>query len=198
MKKLYLALAACALCIFSAHAQSESVPRYKGFALGALAAGNYALGDYADVAKWNAGGALAAEITFPTNFSKADVGLSVEAGVAHVFPNTTSRLEKENDGSFYAGLWLRLPFSLGKQWFAFQPEVSYGGAVRLTERKSESGTNTYIDQAVRVRASLRYIPHGCPRLELVLAPQYTLSPEKDYLIHQAGCVAGAVWHFSQK
>ena len=167
--------------------------RFKGLAVGAYGTGDFMLGDYADVAKGDAGGGLLLEYTI-LNFEKIDFGGSVRAEFFHIFPKSDSALKSENDFAFTGGVFLRVPFGQ----FAFQSEFAYGALIRLANGEDGSDKNgTYIDQIIRVATGLRWNPSFTRNLEIELAPTFSLIPEDKHLLLEAGGRLGAIWHFGK-
>mgnify|MGYP007069880957 CR=1 FL=1 len=188
MKKLALFFALLAACV---PLLAES-PRFTGLALGVYGTGGYMLGDWADIARADAGGGIALEATL-VRLGAVDFGASGRAEAARVFPNDDGLLERETDFCATAGVFLRIPFG----HFAFQPEIAYGALVHAANGKTGARTDgVYCDQIVRASAGLRFVPPFAPRLEIEFAPVYSFSPEESHLLHKAGGRLGGVWHFS--
>ncbi len=182
---------------------SDEVPRYTGFAVGAHFLNQYALGDWADFATANIGAGLDAEYTLPVFLPKnIDWGISGSAEFAHVFPKADGTLKSDDQLNFSLGAWMRLPFLLAGQTFAFQPELSYG--LILHHAKGQNGSTVdgrFIDSSLSLALGLRYIApvDSLKNLEFEFAPTYTFSPEKESKsVNYLGFRLGAVWHFDRK
>lgn len=182
---------------------SDEVPRYTGFAVGAHFLNQYALGDWADFATANIGAGLDAEYTLPAFLPKnIDLGASLRGEFAHVFPKADGTLKSDDQLNFSLGAWMRLPFLLAGQTFAFQPELSYG--LILHHAKGQNGSSVdgwFSDSALSLALGLRYIApvDSLKNLEFELAPTYTFSPEKENRsMNCLGFRLGAVWHFDAK
>lgn len=182
---------------------SDEVPRYTGFAVGAHFLNQYALGDWADFATANIGAGLDTEYTLPAFLPKnIDLGASLRGEFAHVFPKADGTLKSDDQLNFSLGAWLRLPFMLAGQTFAFQPELSYG--LILHHAKGQNGSSVdgwFSDSALSLALGLRYMAsvESLKNLEFELAPTYTFSPEKENRsMNYLGFRLGAVWHFDAK
>lgn len=199
MKKLLAILFATAL-LTAAGAQETDLPRYTGFAVGAHFLNQYAVGDWADYAKANIGGGISAEYTIPLELpANLDLGASVRAEAAHTLLKSDSPLESDNELRFGAGVWLRVPFALAGQAFAFQPEVAYLYDLHHAEGKDGAKTDGwYGDSTLSIALALRYTLPPLTNLEVELAPLYTVALEKEgNSVHNLGFRLGAVWHINK-
>ena len=180
----------------------SAVPRYTGFSVGAYFLNQYALGDWSDFANANIGGGLGAEYTLPQFLPfNIDLGASIRSEFAHVFPKSGSTLKSDDQLNFSLGAWLRFPFLLAGQSFAFQPELSYG--VILHHAKGQNGSAVdgwFTDSTLTLALGLRYTARAefLKNIEFELSPVYTFSPEKENkIVNYLGFRMGAVWHFNK-
>lgn len=206
MKRLFIVLLflfAGTILIAQEDTQSKDlqIPRYQGFAAGGGLFTQFPLGDYSDFALMNLGGSLAGEYTMPFELgSNIDLGLTLRAEFAHVFPKNDTPLKSDEELRAFGAVWVRIPFMLGSQFFAFQPEVG-GGLSTFFSKYEVSGTQksgTYVSPLINAALSLRWIPKAMQKLELEAAPLFTIVPEKRKSTMMLGLRLGAVWHFQQK
>ena len=201
MKRLLILL----LYIFTGaflFAQEDSVPpRYQGFAFGGGLFTQFPLGDYSDFAAMNLGASLAGEYTLPLELgNNVDLGLALCAEFGHVFTKSGTPLKADEELRGFAAFWTRIPFMLGNQFFAFQPEVGAGVSTFFSkyEVSGKEKKATYISPLVSTALSFRWIPQSLQKLEIEAAPLLTLVPEKDKATMMLGLRLGAVWHFQMK
>lgn len=201
MKRLLILL----LYIFSGaflFAQEDSVPpRYQGFAFGGGLFTQFPLGDYSDFAAMNLGVSLAGEYTLPLELgNNVDLGLALRAEFGHVFTKSGTPLKADEELRAFAAFWTRIPFMLGNQFLAFQPEVGAGVSTFFSkyEVSGKEKKATYISPLVSTALSFRWIPQSLQKLEIEAAPLFTLVPEKDKATMMLGLRLGAVWHFQMK
>lgn len=201
MKRLLILL----LYIFTGaflFAQEDSVPpRYQGFAFGGGLFTQFPLGDYSDFAAMNLGASLAGEYTLPLELgNNVDLGLALCAEFGHVFTKSGTPLKADEELRGFAAFWTRIPFMLGNQFFAFQPEVGAGVSTFFSkyEVSGKEKKATYISPLVSTALSFRWIPQSLQKLEIEAAPLFTLVPEKDKATMMLGLRLGAVWHFQMK
>ena len=205
MKRFFL-IVSCLLLTFALSAQElqdekESPPRYQGFAAGGDLLTQFALGDYSKFALMNLGGSLAGEYTLPLELPRnMDLGLALRADFAHVFVKADTALKTDEEIRAFGAAWLRIPFMLGNQFFAFQPELGGGLSVFLSkyEIKGESKSNTYLSPLISIAPSFRWIPERLQKLEVEAAPLFTIVPEKEKATMMLGLRLGAIWHFQLK
>ena len=183
-------------------AQEDSVsPRYQGFAFGGGLFTQFPLGDYSDFAAMNLGASLAGEYTLPLELgNNIDLGLALRAEFGHVFTKSGTPLKADEELRAFAAFWTRIPFMLGNQFFAFQPEVGAGVSTFFSkyEVSGKEKKATYISPLVSTALSFRWIPPSLQKLEIEAAPLFTLVPEKDKATMMLGLRLGAVWHFQMK
>lgn len=183
-------------------AQEDSVPpRYQGFAFGGGLFTQFPLGDYSDFAAMNLGASLAGEYTLPLELgNNVDFGLALRAEFGHVFTKSGTPLKADEELRAFAAFWTRIPFMLGNQFFAFQPEVGAGVSTFFSkyEVSGKEKKATYISPLVSTALSFRWIPPSLQKLEIEAAPLFTLVPEKDKATMMLGLRLGAVWHFQMK
>ncbi len=204
--KRFLLIVSCLLLTFALSAQElqdekESPPRYQGFAAGGDLLTQFALGDYSKFALMNLGGSLAGEYTLPLELPKnMDLGLALRAEFAHVFVKADTALKADEEIRAFGAAWLRIPFMLGNQFFAFQPELGGGLSVFLSqyEIKGERKSNTYLSPLISITPSFRWIPEPLQKLEVEAAPLFTIVPEKEKATMMLGLRLGAIWHFQLK
>ena len=193
------AFAAVLAAFVAIEVQSQAV-RYQGLAAGAGIKNQYSVGDWADYSPANLGITAFAEYTLPEFLPKSmDMGASLHIDYDHSF--TKGTLERYEGVTASAGLWLRIPFAIKNQSFAFQPEVSYG--VNFAMAKGKDGTDTnglYLSQAICVAPALRYVApvEALKNLEFEFSPLWTIMPQKGGgLIQTIGFRFGALWHFGK-
>ena len=159
------------------------------------------LGDYSDFAAMNLGASLAGEYTLPLELgNNVDLGLALRAEFGHVFTKSGTPLKADEELRAFAAFWTRIPFMLGNQFFAFQPEVGAGVSTFFSkyEVSGKEKKATYISPLVSTALSFRWIPLSLQKLEIEAAPLFTLVPEKDKATMMLGLRLGAVWHFQMK
>ena len=128
-----------------------------------------------------------------------DMGASVRIDYDHSF--TKGTLERYEGVTASAGLWLRIPFAIKNQSFAFQPEISYG--LNFAFAKGKDGTaldDLYLSQSICVAPALRYVApaEALKNMEFELSPLWTIMPQRDGgLIQTIGFRFGALWHFGK-
>ena len=183
-------------------AQEDSVPpRYQGFAFGGGLFTQFPLGDYSDFAAMNLGASLAGEYALPLELgNNIDLGLALRAEFGHVFTKSGTPLKADEELRAFAAFWTRIPFMLGNQFFAFQPEVGAGVSTFFSkyEVSGKEKKATYISPLVSTALSFRWIPPSLQKLEIEAAPLFTLVPEKDKATMMLGLRLGVVWHFQMK
>ena len=206
MKKTYAVLLGALFSFIPLSAQSfelfsDDVPRYEGFAAGIFGLNQYALpmGGWGDYAVANAGGGFGLEYTLPAFLpGNIDLGLSLNAQVSYTFPKKDSTLKSHNDLRTYAGFFFRVPFVLGGQYFAFQPEIGYGADLNyITAHNGSNAKGLYIDHLITFTPSLRFIPkaQALSTLEFELSPYWSYSPEADNnAVNNVGARIGIIWH----
>lgn len=198
MKRLFIFLSILFLS-FNLFAENTSeVPRYKGFAIGGDVFGQFPIGDYSQFANASLGVSLAGEYTFPLNLPKnMDLGAGLHAEYGHVFPKSNVALKSDEEIRAFANIWLRIPFRLFNQYFAFQPEVGGGISTFFTKYQSKETEKsaTYISPFISIAPSIRWIPAALQNLEVELAPVFTIVPEKEKSTNMLGLRLGAIWHF---
>lgn len=112
MKRLFICTAVLFICISLFAENTSSLPRYKGFAIGGDAFGQFPIGYYSKFANANIGLSLAGEYTFPLNLPKnMDLGGGLRAEYGHVFPKSDVNLKSDEEIRAFANIWLRIPFS---------------------------------------------------------------------------------------
>lgn len=201
MKRLFIILTFLFVSSFLIAQENKQVPRYQGLAAGGGLFAQFPLGDYADFALLNLGGSLVGEYTLPFNFgNNIDLGLSVRAEFAHVFPKAGTPLKSDEEFRAFGAFWTRFPFTLGNQFFAFQPEI--GGGVSTFFTKYESSgvekSGTYLSPFISAALSFRWIPKTLQKLEVEAAPLFTIVPEQNKATMMLGLRLGAIWHFKMK
>ena len=201
MKRLLILLSFIFAGVFL-FAQEDSVPpRYQGFAFGGGLFTQFPLGDYSDFAAMNLGASLAGEYTLPLELgNNVDLWLALRAEFGHVFTKSGTPLKADEELRAFAAFWTRIPFMLGNQFFAFQPEVGAGVSTFFSkyEVSGKEKKATYISPLVSTALSFRWIPPSLQKLEIEAAPLLTLVPEKDKATMMLGLRLGAVWHFQMK
>ena len=201
MKRLFICISILFFGIALFAEDNSELPRYKGFAIGGDVFGQFPIGDYAQFANANIGLSLAGEYTFPLNLPKnMDLGIGIRAEYGHVFPKSDTSLKSDEEIRAFANLWLRIPFKLFNQYFAFQPEVGGGISNFFTKYqiKETEKSGTYLSPFISVVPSLRWIPSSLQKLEVEFAPIFTIVPEKDKTTNMLGLRLGAIWHFEMK
>lgn len=201
MKRLFIIFTFLFAGSFLIAQENKQVPRYQGLAAGGGLFAQFPLGDYADFALLNLGASLAGEYTLPVNFgNNIDLGLAVRAEFAHVFPKAGTPLKSDEEFRAFGAFWTRFPFSLGNQFFAFQPEI--GGGVSTFFTKYESSgvekSGTYLSPFISAALSFRWIPKTLQKLEVEAAPLFTIVPEQNKATMMLGLRLGAIWHFKMK
>ena len=177
---------------------SDDAPRYTELAVGVFGTNQYGLGGWGDFAPVMAGGGVSVEYILPAFLPKnLDLGFSIHADYAHIFPNKNSTLKRDDDFGASFAVWMRLPFLLFGQNFAFQPEFGYGVIFHNAEGQNGSKVDGwYTDSVVSVAPAIRWIPQKLDALEIEAAPLYTFAAEKEgHSLNQMGFRLGAVWHF---
>lgn len=199
MKRLFIFISILFFLSFTLFAENTSeVPRYKGFAIGGDVFGQFPIGDYSQFANANLGVSLAGEYTVPLNLPKnMDLGAGFRAEYGHVFPKSNVALKSDEEIRAFANIWLRIPFRLFNQYFAFQPEVGGGISTFFTKYQSKETEKsaTYISPFISIAPSIRWIPAALQNLEVELAPVFTIVPEKEKSTNMLGLRLGAIWHF---
>lgn len=182
--------------------EASEVPRYKGFAAGGDVLTQFAIGDYSNYAIANLGLSLAGEYTFPIELpASMDLGAALRAEYAHVFPKADTILKSDEELRFFAVMWLRIPFILGGQYFAFQPELGFGISNFFTTFKTPDGNekrDSYLSPLISITPSVRWIPKAVQQLEIEVAPVFSIVPEKDNATMMLGARLGAIWHFDTR
>ena len=187
---------------FFIFAEEDSlVPRYEGFAAGGGLFAQFPLGDYSDFSMLNLGASLAGEYTLPLELGNdIDLGLAARAEFAHVFPKSGAPLKSDEELRVYGALWTRVPFMLGNQFFAFQPELGAGLSTFFSkyEVSGSQKSGSYVSPLISAALSLRWIPRSLSKLEVEAAPVFTIVPEKEKAAMMLGLRLGAIWHFQMK
>ena len=210
MKKNLLSLLAALLVVSSLAAQEEAstkepslvffsdeVPRYTDLAVGVFGTNQYGLGGWGDFAPAMLGGGISLECTLPEFLPKnLDLGFSIHVDYAHIFPNKDSTLKRGDDICAIFAVWLRIPFLLFGQRFAFQPEFGYGVIFHNAEGQNGSkGTGWYKDSVISVAPAFRWIVPKLDTIEIEAAPLYTFATEKENRsLNQLGFRLGIIWH----
>lgn len=201
MKRLFICILILFLGVALFAEKNSDLPRYKGFAIGGDVFGQVPIGDYAQFANANIGLSLAGEYTFPLNLPKnMDLGIGIRAEYGHVFPKSDTSLKSDEEIRAFANIWLRIPFRLFNQYFAFQPEVGGGLSNFFTKYQiDETEKNgTYLSPFISIAPSFRWIPSALQNLEVELTPLFTIVPEKEKTTNMLGLRLGAIWHFEMK
>lgn len=201
MKRSFICISIIFLGVALFAEKNSDLPRYKGFAIGGDVFGQVPIGDYSQFANANIGFSLAGEYTFPLNLPKnMDLGAGIRAEYGHVFPKSDTSLKSDEEIRAFANLWLRIPFKLFNQYFAFQPEVGGGISYFFTKYqiKETEKSGTYLSPFISIAPSLRWIPSSLQKLEVEFAPIFTIVPEKDKTTNMLGLRLGAIWHFEMK
>lgn len=201
MKRLFICISILFLGVALFAEKNSDLPRYKGFAIGGDVFGQFPIGDYSQFANANIGLSLAGEYTFPLNLPmNMDLGAGIRAEYGHVFPKSNTSLKSDEEIRAFANIWLRIPFKLFNQYFAFQPEVGGGLSTFFTKyqiNESEK-SGTYLSPFISIAPSLRWIPSSLQKLEVEFAPIFTIVPEKEKSTNMLGFRLGAIWHFEMK
>lgn len=201
MKRLFICISILFLGVALFAEKNSDLPRYKGFAIGGDVFGQFPIGDYSQFANANIGLSLAGEYTFPLNLPmNMDLGAGIRAEYGHVFPKSNTSLKSDEEIRAFANIWLRIPFKLFNQYFAFQPEMGGGLSTFFTKYQiNETEKNgTYLSPFISIVPSLRWIPSSLQKLEVEFAPIFTIVPEKDKTTNMLGLRLGAIWHFEMK
>ena len=201
MKRLFICISIYFLGVALFAEKNSDLPRYKGFAIGGDVFGQFPIGDYSQFANANIGLSLAGEYTFPLNLPmNMDLGAGIRAEYGHVFPKSNTSLKSDEEIRAFANIWLRIPFKLFNQYFAFQPEVGGGISNFFTKYqiKETERNGTYLSPFISIAPSLRWIPSALQNLEVELAPLFTIVPEKEKTTKMLGLRLGAIWHFEMK
>ena len=179
MKKLVLFLMLVMAVYFAAFAEESdnAVPRYEGLAIGGNITSQYALGKFSPYVTGDFGFGLSGELTFPAFLpANIDLGASMRVSFTHWFAREGNGLEALDGLSFQPGVFLRIPFTLGEQWFAVQPEVGYG--LRWHTVTPTPGftrvKSSYLEGEMNVALGLRWIPKSMPQLDVEAAPLYSI------------------------
>ncbi len=201
MKRLFICISIIFLGVALFAEKNSDLPRYKGFAIGGDVFGQVPIGDYSQFANANMGLSLAGEYTFPLNLPmNMDLGAGIRAEYGHVFPKSNTSLKSDEEIRAFANIWLRIPFKLFNQYFAFQPEVGGGLSTFFTKYQIDETEKdgTYLSPFISIAPSLRWIPSALQNLEVELAPLFTIVPEKEKSTNMLGLRLGAIWHFEMK
>ncbi len=187
--------------------EQTRIIRYKGFAFGGDVLMQFTAGDYSDFAVMNLGLSAAGEYTIPLDLANnMDLGISARLDFAHVFPKTDSILNSDEELRIYGGMWLRIPFILKNQIFAFQPELGIGLSTFFTNY-TEKGIKAYYDKEVtetysnilfNIAPSLRWIPSQIKNLEVEASPLFSIIPENKKTSELIGFRLGGIWHLNIK
>lgn len=201
MKRLLFFILLVFIAFFIFAEEGSQVPRYEGFAAGGGLFAQFPLGDYSDFSMLNLGASLAGEYTLPLELGNdIDLGLAARAEFAHVFPKSGAPLKSDEELRVYGALWTRVPFMLGNQFFAFQPELGAGLSTFFSkyEVSGSQKSGSYVSPLISVALSLRWIPRSLSKLEVEAAPVFTIVPEKEKAAMMLGLRLGAIWHFQMK
>lgn len=201
MKRFLIVISFLSLCFLCSAEDNSSIPRYKGFAAGGDILSQFAIGDYSKFAIMNLGASLTGEYTIPLELPKnMDLGLAVRADFAHVFVKSGQKLKSDEEIRAFGAAWLRIPFVLGNQFFAFQPEIGGGLSVFLSNYESggQIKSGTYLSPLISIAPSFRWIPPKLQQLEVEASPLFTLVPENSKATTLLGLRLGAIWHFQMK
>lgn len=201
MKRLLFFILLVFIAFFIFAEEDSQVPRYEGFAAGGGLFAQFPLGDYSDFSMLNLGASLAGEYTLPLELGNdIDLGLAVRAEFAHVFPKSGAPLKSDEELRVYGALWTRVPFMLGNQFFAFQPELGAGLSTFFSkyEVSGSQKSGSYVSPLISAALSLRWIPRSLSKLEVEAAPVFTIVPEKEKAAMMLGLRLGAIWHFQMK
>lgn len=201
MKRLFIFFSFLFAGSFLIAQEELKVPRYQGLAAGGGLFSQFPLVDYSEFALLNLGGSIAGEYTLPFEFvNNIDLGLAVRAEFAHVFPKAGTVLKSDEEFRAFGALWGRFPFTLGNQFFAFQPEIGGGISTFFTkyEASSVEKNGTYLSPFISAALSFRWIPKTLQKLEVEAAPLFTIVPEQNKSTMMLGLRLGAIWHFKMK
>ena len=199
MKKLVLFLMLVMAVTFAAFAEESdnAVPRYEGLAIGGNITSQFALGKFSPYAIGDFGFGLSGELTFPAFLpANMDLGASLRVSFTHWFTKEGKGLDALDGLSFQPGVFLRIPFVLGDQWFAVQPELGYGlrwHTVTPTPGFARVKTS-YLEGELNLAVGLRWIPKAMPQLDVEFAPLYSLWFEnKNNLLSAFGFRLGVMY-----
>ncbi len=201
MKRLFIFFSFLFAGSFLIAQEELKVPRYQGLAAGGGLFSQFPLVDYSEFALLNLGGSIAGEYTLPFEFvNNIDLGLAVRAEFAHVFPKAGTVLKSDEEIRAFGAFWGRFPFTLGNQFFAFQPEIGGGISTFFTkyEASSVEKNGTYLSPFISAALSFRWIPKTLQKLEVEAAPLFTIVPEQNKTTMMLGLRLGAIWHFKMK
>ena len=201
MKRLLFFILLVFIAFFIFAEEDSQVPRYEGFAAGGGLFAQFPLGDYSDFSMLNLGASLAGEYTLPLELGNdIDLGLAARAEFAHVFPKSGAPLKSDEELRVYGALWTRVPFMLGNQFFAFQPELGAGLSTFFSkyEVSGSQKSGSYVSPLISAALSLRWISRSLSKLEVEAAPVFTIVPEKEKAAMMLGVRLGAIWHFQMK
>lgn len=176
---------------------SDDVPRYTKLAVGIFGSNQYGLGGWGGFAPVMLGGGVDIEYALPLNLkNNLDFGLAAHIDYTHIFPNKDSTLKRDDDIGAVFSAWLRIPFLMFNQRFAFQPEIGYGLIFHNAEGQNGSTAHGwYMDQVTYLAPSVRWIPPKLDTLEIEVAPFYTFAPEQyNHTLNQLGFRVGLIWH----
>ena len=201
MKRLFIFFSFLFAGSFLIAQEELKVPRYQGLAAGGGLFSQFPLVDYSEFALLNLGGSIAGEYTLPFEFvNNIDLGLAVRAEFAHVFPKAGTVLKSDEEIRAFGAFWGRFPFTLGNQFFAFQPEIGGGISTFFTkyEASSVEKNGTYLSPFISAALSFRWIPKTLQKFEVEAAPLFTIVPEQNKSTMMLGLRLGAIWHFKMK
>lgn len=201
MKRLFIFFSFLFAGSFLIAQEELKVPRYQGLAAGGGLFSQFPLVDYSEFALLNLGGSIAGEYTLPFEFvNNIDLGLAVRAEFAHVFPKAGTVLKSDEEIRAFGAFWGRFPFTLGNQFFAFQPEIGGGISTFFTkyEASSVEKNGTYLSPFISAALSFRWIPKTLQKLEVEAVPLFTIVPEQNKSTMMLGLRLGAIWHFKMK
>ena len=201
MKRLLFFILLVFIAFFIFAEEDSQVPRYECFAAGGGLFAQFPLGDYSDFSILNLGASLAGEYTLPLELGNdIDLGLAARAEFSHVFPKSGAPLKSDEELRVYGALWARVPFMLGNQFFAFQPELGAGLSTFFSkyEVSGSQKSGSYVSPLISAALSLRWIPRSLSKLEVEAAPVFTIVPEKEKAAMMLGLRLGAIWHFQMK
>ena len=127
MKKLFVIVGIVSvMCAAVQTASAQEKLRYEGFAVGGFLTNQYAPGEWGEQVALTLGAGADLEYTLPLVLPDSmALGFSEHLDYAHLFPKSGGNLKRGDDISLTFGTWLRIPFLLGTQNFAFQPEIGY-------------------------------------------------------------------------
>lgn len=201
MKKLFVIVGIVwVMCAAVQTASAQEKVRYEGFAVGGFLTNQYALGEWGQQAAFTLGAGADIEYTLPLVLPDSIAfGFSEHLDYSHLFPKSGGNLKRGDDVSLTFGTWLRFPFLLSNQNFAFQPEIGYSLVLHNIEGQNiSSASGWYPDQGLVISPALRWIPETESRsFELDLSPVYTAMFEKDSVLSQIGFRLGGVWHINE-